>query len=916
MFPGEYEIGVLIALLVDLFLLAPALADVPRKWFSIWKGIFYPRKGRYPFTANQLKAQFAEQRKRRMGDVVGVGRRYVPELYVHRPAAFEVFRNFIEGTAPCLAILGESGVGKSNVMIAMSEMPGRGTETLFYEGVHLRNGLAAALKEDIPWAFRDADSFAETGMAILDLFRRFRQRLYIFIDALDDISTEVREEVIETLRSLSQYGIRFVVSCKDVVWPSFVRRDSSPTVFADLIFPPSADEHSSSFPGWTLPRCNRDELDEAWERYSSVFQLAGERSEAFNKEASLLYMLRLIGETFRNAEVPQSLDSLSLFDAYWSKKQAETGDQQTALVIVRELARGLLDTGQNEMQESLIWSQGLEAIKRATYDYLCREHVIVVRSGAQRRFVRFYHEKFRSYAVAILEGQWNDRIRWQDEQLVGFWIEIGEKNEVLAGAIDFYVRAVDGGETSVLSTFFRMDLGKFLVLVPKIETPLAQMPARAVMTAADRESISRKMVQRAICFDSLVNHHFPHLRPRGKPDGNFQIGCIIRLFPTGLVWGYRPITDEFPDTLLLDEESEVVPPGTWDRYGVRVYHSGGWSHIADELPQHLAFEDAQRDLAEALRKSPRQLGHEESRLWEWDTFPLVYERVWHLLFHTQTHSLRRSQSRHYIRGLHNVLGFSDPDAAKATPIRELLDRILYEMLWQTTELRMMIVKEESRQGDQVSQVLASPPDNAVTREADRIWSLQRFSLDEYNWSGELPDKLIDLYKCLEKLAELRQYLDTPLLPDIYHVHHVWSRVPIPELVEYLEQFIPLLLESYRSMVEENFPSLTSALPLYRRLPVFTVAEISTEGVRYAFIETRDRLTEHFGSSYVCVGSGLLPSWSSFDTDLTLRLEGVTYNGPASIYSVGISGQLMLQEQVYRLIHWDLKHVLRNLSTYL
>ena len=143
-----------------------------------------------PKSLQDLRAQCTTQRKFRIADLVGPGRRFDLKLYVLRQSAYDVFDRFKQSTSACLAIIGESGVGKSNLLVALSQMENADSQSMFYEGVHLRAGFVAALKEDLPWAFEANNSVADAGKIINDQFQKYRQRLCIFIDALDDIPTQ------------------------------------------------------------------------------------------------------------------------------------------------------------------------------------------------------------------------------------------------------------------------------------------------------------------------------------------------------------------------------------------------------------------------------------------------------------------------------------------------------------------------------------------------------------------------------------------------------------------------------------------------------------------------------------------------------------------------------------------------------
>lgn len=253
------------------------------------------------------------------------------------------------------------------------------------------------------------------------------------------------------------------------------------------------------------------------------------------------------------------------------------------------------------------------------------------------------------------------------------------------------------------------------------------------------------------------------------------------------------------------------------------------------------------------------------------------------------------------------------------------------MLWQVTSDRMMTQVEEIGQDEQLNRRWQYPPRDVIVQEVSRIWAEGTFTLNDYNFSDEEPDKLIDCYKCLEVLAQQREYLDVPVLPDVQYDANGTrraSRLSDEEVDDYARRLVPLVLETYRSMVHENFPTLAAGFRLYKNQPAFTIAQVTTNGtwisIKYAFIKEEGILNTHFGSLYVSRGQGLLRAkvghdlWSNqvsgHDLEIiTVPLNGITYEGLADIYDVRSNSTLTLQDHVYELIRCDLNDALRKMK---
>jgi hypothetical protein len=249
------------------------------------------------------------------------------------------------------------------------------------------------------------------------------------------------------------------------------------------------------------------------------------------------------------------------------------------------------------------------------------------------------------------------------EQVVDSWLQYEEDNVTFSSAVDFYVRAVDNGNSPLLSTLFRRDFYKFIQLIPHFELPPRLRGEWQMLNERDREIVIRKLEQRAIAFDTLVNNHFPHLIPDKKPEGDYPVGCVASVRPNGIIWAYRPMTDEFPDRLILDASELGDPSDNWGRYGIRISTSEGWINTATELPQYLAFRDIQKILKDSIQRTRPVLGSQNARLWEWNTLPLVYERAWYLLYHAPAYVDWTSSRPSY--GLYNTFRtFASGDAVR------------------------------------------------------------------------------------------------------------------------------------------------------------------------------------------------------------------------------------------------------------
>ncbi len=80
---------------------------------------------------------------------------YVPALYLTREKDSSALSQWLQSDLPCFAVVGESGIGKTNFMCAAAEQLAEQDFVLFYSAINLpQNGIAQAIADDVIWEFR------------------------------------------------------------------------------------------------------------------------------------------------------------------------------------------------------------------------------------------------------------------------------------------------------------------------------------------------------------------------------------------------------------------------------------------------------------------------------------------------------------------------------------------------------------------------------------------------------------------------------------------------------------------------------------------------------------------------------------------------------------------------------------------
>ena len=88
----------------------------------------------------EIKGNLTEKKKKK----------YISELYVQREALENEVKSFLHSDAKCFAVVGEAGVGKTNLACRLTEiLSSEGYPTIFYNAYYLSEGLERQIDEDM-----------------------------------------------------------------------------------------------------------------------------------------------------------------------------------------------------------------------------------------------------------------------------------------------------------------------------------------------------------------------------------------------------------------------------------------------------------------------------------------------------------------------------------------------------------------------------------------------------------------------------------------------------------------------------------------------------------------------------------------------------------------------------------------------
>jgi hypothetical protein len=704
------------------------------------------------------------------------GKKYIPDVYISREAVLDSMGQWLKEDYPCFTIVGESGVGKTNIMCAAAESMSADNFVLFYPGMRLANGLMAAIRNDFIWEFHREREIAYIVERFIEVTDRAQKQLIIFVDGIDEFPDNyerLKAELLDFIPRLRDSLIRVVLSCKSFDWHNFViDKGQSFNRLAKSTYPTSAEVHNpeeikspdEKKVGFWLPKFTVEELDAVFPKYKSVFSLQGQLKGATREECQMPLMLRFIAEVYsnRDAELPASISSRELYDLYWDRRLNELDHRTIAENLLVELARLCIESSQrqvylSELMANLTWTDSVDE----TYaDLLRLGFISLAKDENDYERISFEFEKMRSYTYTVKTRRWPTRNSDEVARTISGLLS----NPLGVEAIEFYLKTIDRGESDLLTEFGLRDFNGFVQIISNLD--IDSSISEDVPEDQQQESLFKRLHKYADSYSKISRRYFPELWERIEPYSKGEVGVWVNRS----MYQFRARTDVFPQTIV--EVPDEVAAMLWQRTAPqKVYDElmpagiiyRGMRNLVEKSPHKLAWERLQSQVADLV--TGRALSEAESPL-------ILQERIWDTLIYQPSAWLAGTPIK---QKFWLLMGFDNEQIDTPIMIEELLSR--------------------------TENLLQDFFSNINSHAETRGWYLQNFKA------------LLRLHYWLELLIEKRQVLEPRKFASEEMFGHARSRDLSP-IVGLLETLVPDILESYRSLIMSNFSPLSERFSLF------------------------------------------------------------------------------------------------------
>ncbi|HOF59870.1 MAG TPA: type I restriction enzyme HsdR N-terminal domain-containing protein [Candidatus Cloacimonadota bacterium] len=707
-------------------------------------------------------------------------KKYIPELYVERRLLNEAFMNWMKSERSIFAVVGQSGYGKTNFMCAKVEEIDASQFSLFYNASRFTNGLVQAITSDFFWEFHREKNIVHIFDRLDQIAKNADKKLIIFLDAIDENPTGIvtlKNELLELTTRIQKYpNIKLVISCKTFDWPYVVIDGNqafnclAETINPSIINPETRlTTPDAKQIGFHLEEFTAEELEEAITKYKNAYLLKGDFGGELLKESHNPLLLRFISEIYGGREeLPTSISSLELFNLYWQRKSEPIENPGISETILSRTASLIFDSGtrgipKDQIRSDLAWSDGYDKSLKDLF----RLGVLAKTNIEELEIIGFEFNKFLLFYYIFKVK------KFQVLPLADRVICITElvKTKIGIEALEFYLTIAS---QDAVNELLKHLASQNLLLCTNIITELAGIK-NYEKSPIPIEHISNYLEFYNFLRDNFFERLSYSIMPYSKmPLGVIFTGDVPVLFRACTSTVSQPIV-RIDDKQLIKElfkgpisrklQTDLMPVGS--------FHIGG-IHEFSKHPQAASYKHLVSEIGSAL--SHKML--DESSAPE-----VLKERIYSILFYEPSIWLQGDDfppHDHYWK----LMGYKD--------IQEAEEAKIVDLLKQTDELI-----------------------NKIHSHLERRNSLYPSYLRRTN-------QLLAMYFALSKLNP-EDHLGHPP----YSIDKLWNylRGPIDPFIDEVKNLIPYIIQNYKLLFSQNFPSLIQYSDFYSNIDKLAIVEI-------------------------------------------------------------------------------------------
>lgn len=342
-----------------------SVADISLRYEAMQMFLGYSAQNLRLFAAAQRVARMRHLRAEKSESP----RKYIPEAWISRDKLNHELEAFLGSSAPCFALCGASGTGKSTELCALAERLSEKHVVFFFDSAQLARTPLEEIADEFGWHFSEQLTAASLLTRLQQIASRTQEQIILLFDAIDEYpimnSGRLFSDFVRRLTGVPM--IRLIVSLKTEAWSLFSEIGGAPSSLSDLVFRPirsnSDDEQRRNSPSFTLDRFTLAEAETAIVRYREFFNFWSTVKQEDREVLRDPLLLRLVAETNANtsAESRASVNETDVFRRYVNQKISRIDDparrsrMRIELRAIAEILVDLANTMPSPSPPSLPW---------------------------------------------------------------------------------------------------------------------------------------------------------------------------------------------------------------------------------------------------------------------------------------------------------------------------------------------------------------------------------------------------------------------------------------------------------------------------------------------------------------------------------------------------------------------------------
>lgn len=285
----------------------------------------------------------------------------VNEVHYNRSKYMNDFKRFLKSKKRIYAVIGTSGIGKTNYLYSLWEKYKDDFPMIFYSAGLLNQKIMNSIQEDFHFILKQEYSITE-------LIRRFdditksngKQRFFIIIDGLDEHpnTIELRNELNDLIKKIQNSNIYLIVSCKitneiNDIWYNFTHFKDSLNSFGENIYLSKNLAYLDKV-GVFVDKLDDRELIELWNRYKKAYEIKGNLNSESKKIAKEPFIMRMLAEVYQGKNVISEITEIELYNKWLNHKLVQTSAPDMTKLILKKIISQMVKRKTENLEYDLI----------------------------------------------------------------------------------------------------------------------------------------------------------------------------------------------------------------------------------------------------------------------------------------------------------------------------------------------------------------------------------------------------------------------------------------------------------------------------------------------------------------------------------------------------------------------------------